>query len=432
MGYYIRKIYKPGTIAIQLLIGIVIVIAIFLIKSKTMADFRSDPVLYTYGIFVSVFLFVRISGAIFFRRSYNYILNQNSAAYEPPVTFVIPCKNEEASITITIDKCFAADYPMEKIEVIVINDGSTDNTMRVLEEIKREKYPELVIVSWEKNRGKRHAMAEGFRSAKGEIIIQLDSDSYIEPSTFRKIIQPFANDEIGAVCAHADPVNANDNLITKVQAAYYLVSFRIMKAAESTFYTVFCCSGCSSAYRKSAALPVLDSWLNETFMKAPVTWGDDRALTSWLLKTDYKTLYTDEVQAYTIVPDNFRTLLTQQLRWKKSWIINSIFTGKFIYKKQPFVSLFYFYPLIALSYVAPIFAVRSLVVMPIYNGNMPYFYLFGILFITLFVIYMTKILANNSRHLYYFLIWQFFNTVLFSFVIFYALYKINDRRWGTR
>lgn len=428
----LRKISKHSKVFLRVLLGSFIVIAIFLVKSKAMADVKEDPLLYLYGIFVSVFLFFRVAGASFFRSSLENITDGGKEDYEPTVTFIIPAKNEEKSIGQTIKKCFMADYPKEKIEVIAINDGSTDHTGQVLQMLKTFRYPQLAVVSWEKNRGKRHAMAEGFRRAKGEIVIQLDSDSFIEPSTFRNMIYPFANPEIGAVCAHADPANIDENFITKVQAAYYLVSFRIMKAAESVFYTVFCCSGCSSAYRRSAVMPILDAWLDEKFLGAPVTWGDDRALTSWLLKYDHKTIYTDEVQAYTIVPSNFKQLVVQQLRWKKSWIINSIFTAKFIYKKQPFVSFFYYYPLIALSYIAPFFAIRCLVIMPIQSGHFPLFYLSGIMLITFLVIYVVKFLAKNSKYAYYFFVWQFFNTTIFSFIIFYALAKINDRGWGTR
>jgi hypothetical protein len=123
-------------------------------------------------------------------------------------------------------------------------------------------------------------MAEGFRRARGEIIIQLDSDSYIVPGTFRKIIEPFRNSRVGAVCAHADPANPDENTLTRMQAAYYFFSFRLLKAAESTFLRVFCCSGCSSAYRRDIVLPILDQWLGEKFLGLPTTWGDDRALTN--------------------------------------------------------------------------------------------------------------------------------------------------------
>src|SRR5215218_8863467 len=74
-------------------------------------------------------------------------------------------------------------------------------------------YGKVRVVDWKANRGKRAAMAEGFRRTQGEIVVQLDSDSYIDPKTFRNLIQPFRNVVIGAVCAHTDPANADENLL---------------------------------------------------------------------------------------------------------------------------------------------------------------------------------------------------------------------------
>ncbi len=161
-------------------------------------------------------------------------------------------------------KSFEVDYPESKKEVIVINDGSTDNTISILRKLEKE-FDKLIIIDWKKNKGKRHGMAAGFKIEKGDIIIQVDSDSYIEPKDFRKFIKPFSNNKIGAVCAHANPENAEKNVLTKMQAAYYFMSFRILKAAESTFGTVFCCSGCSSAYRKKAVEPIMNEWLLKSF-----------------------------------------------------------------------------------------------------------------------------------------------------------------------
>ena len=203
---------------------------------------------------------------------------------------------------------------------------------------------------------------------KGEIVIQIDSDSFIDPANFKKIIEPFENSEIGAVSVHTDPKNADKNFLTKMQAAYYFMSFRILKAAESTFLTVFCCSGCASAYRKQVVMPQLEEWIGETFLGLPVTWGDDRALTSRILKAGYKTIYSDRVTAETIVPENFRQLVKQQVRWKKSWFVNAIYNAKFIWKTQPFVTFSYYFPLIAITFLSPIMAVRAILYLPIVRG----------------------------------------------------------------
>jgi hyaluronan synthase len=210
------------------------------------------------------------------------------------------------------------------------------------------------------------------------------------------------------------------------------MSFRVLKAAESTFMSVFCCSGCSSAYRKDMVMPVLDQWLNEKFLGLPVTWGDDRALTSQLLKLGHKTIYTDQVSAYTIVPENWKQLLTQQLRWKKSWIINAIFTSKFIWKKQPFVAALYYFPLVFVSFMTPFMTVRALFYLPFIKGVAPFFHIIGVMLITALLAVFCRILSKKESYWPYLFLWSLFNLFVLSFILFWAAIKIQDRGWGTR
>ncbi|MFA6270060.1 MAG: glycosyltransferase [Candidatus Paceibacterota bacterium] len=420
-----------------LFLGIILYLILW-VKMRNVGEFSGDYLLIGYTIFLTTFQMLRLVSALFYRQSLNHVTSDLSPArqqelYEPKVTFVVPCKNEEEAIHTTISKCFEAEYPREKIEVIVINDGSTDRTGEILNRMKAEEYPDLNIIHWVKNKGKREGMNAGFRLARGEIIIQLDSDSYIIPETFRKLIEPFKNPEIGAVCAHADPENASQNWMSKMQAAYYFMSFRVLKAAESTFGIVFCCSGCSSAYRKSVVLPVLDSWLQETFMGKRVTWGDDRALTSYVIKTGHKTIYTDLAKAVTIVPTTFKQLLTQQTRWKKSWIINALFTGRFIWRTDPFVAFFYYYPLIIISILTPIMAARAIFYTPIFVNSSSFgFYLFGGAVVTALLVIFCKFAAREFKYWPYLFLWSAFNIFILSFIFFYAGATIQNRSWGTR
>lgn len=438
-GYLVSFFSDPWYKGFLLLSAGLVVFLIVFVKSRTVSDVLSDPLILGYTYFVTAFQLSRLTSAVFYKPAYNRISytkeNEQAIAnneYEPHVSFVIPCKNEQGAIEKTITQCFLADYPREKIEVIIVNDGSTDNTLDIIMEMKR-KFPDLVVVNWRKNRGKRFGMAEGFRRAQGEIIIQLDSDSYIVPETFRKLIEPFANEEIGAICAHADPENADDNIVTKMQAAYYFMSFRILKAAESTYYTVFCCSGCSSAYRKSAVLPILDTWLGETFLGLPVTWGDDRALTNWVLKNDYRTIYTDEARARTIVPETLRQFIKQQIRWKKGWFVNSIFAGKFIWKKEPFVAFTYFFPLMIVTLLTPIMATRALFYTPFARTvDSTIFYVAGVLLIGVLIVIYYRMVSRDNKYWPYIFVWSAINMVILSFLLFYALATIQNRKWGTR
>lgn len=412
-----------------LLLGGVLLFLILLTKSKTAADALTDPLLLFYTIFITSFQLSRVVSAILYKSSSKNFVYDTS--FEPTVSIVIPCMNEEKSIGKTISKSFEADYPKDKLEVIVINDGSTDGTLGVIQNLQKQ-YPLLKVINWEKNRGKRHGMAAGFKMASGEIVVQLDSDSYFDSASFRGIIEPFVDPTIGAVCAHADPENADQNFLTKMQAAYYFMSFRILKAAESTFSVVFCCSGCSSAYRKSIVLPIMDEWLNEKFLGLPVTWGDDRALTNWVIKQDYKTIYTDRAQAYTICPDNLKQLLKQQVRWKKGWLVNSIFASKFIWKKQFFVAVTYFFPLIIITVLAPFMALRALVYNPIFGQGTPLYYIIGVFLVTSIITVFYRWVGRENKYWPYIFAWSAFNLLILSFVLFYAVGSIQNRKWGTR
>lgn len=414
------------------LLGGFVIWLIAFVKAHSVETALGDPILVGYTVFVTSFEITRLIAALFYRYSFAPVAAGTAPPeYEPTVSFVIPCKNEEQAVGTTIDKCFAAVYPREKLEVIIINDGSTDGTGEVIA-TKQQQYPSLVVIDWKENRGKRHGMAAGFKRAAGEIVIQLDSDSFIDPATVRELVEPFHNPEIGAVCAHAEPTNADQNLITRMQTAYYFLSFRILKAAESTFMSVFCCSGCSSAYRRSIVLPILDEWLGETFLGLPVTWGDDRGLTNWVLRLGYKTIYSDEARAYTLCPDTLRIFLKQQVRWKKGWFVNSIFASRFIYKLRPFVAVTYFFPLVVVTLVAPFMAVRAFIYYPVVRDVLPIYYVVGSLLVASLITLFYRYIDRSNRYWPYVFVWSIINTFLLSVILFYALATIQNRRWGTR
>ena len=90
---------------------------------------------------------------------------------------------------------------------------------------------------------------------------------------------------MGAIAGHAEVQNSRESWIARMQAVRYFVAFRVCKAAESIFGAVTCCSGCFSAYRREAIAPVLERWENQRFLGRPATYGDDRSLTNFVLRT---------------------------------------------------------------------------------------------------------------------------------------------------
>src|SRR5262249_23716118 len=122
--------------------------------------------------------------------------------YEPTISFVVPAKNEEDNIYETLARFARVEYPSHKVEVIAINDGSTDGTGPEMLRAAGDIAPHVArveVVEWAENRGKRHGMHEGVKRAKGEIVIFIDSDSFIEPGAVRHLVKYFTEPAIGAV-----------------------------------------------------------------------------------------------------------------------------------------------------------------------------------------------------------------------------------------
>jgi hyaluronan synthase len=401
-----------------------IILAILLIKYFTLSN--QNIWLLTYSVFVITFVMTRISTSFFYSNKKKW----QDKSYEPTVSFVIPVKNEEAVIASTISKCFAVNYPKEKIEVLVINDGSTDKTLLEMERMKKI-YPALTIIDFKVNHGKRHAMAEGFKIAKGEIIVQMDSDSCIEKNSLRILVAPFQDQNVGAACAHTDVQNANENFLTRMQQAYYFISFRAMKAYESMLDTVLCCSGCCSAYRKSIAVPLLQAWRDEKFLSKPVSFGDDRSLTILILKTGCKTVYISDAKAFTIAPNNLKQFTKQQVRWKKSWIINAIKMSGFIIKKDKFVAMTYFFPLIIISMLTPFIGLYVLFYTSIMYSTLPVFYVAGVFLISCLLAIYYKF-YNSDENWKYIFVWVFMGMIYTTYLMFYAILDIRNMKWGTR
>src|SRR5207245_9263162 len=159
----------------------------------------------------------------------------------------------------------------------------------------------LRCIDLSENRGKRAAVATGIRATTGEIIVFVDSDSAPEAAAVGRIVQAFADPRVGAVSGITHVRNAGDNVLTRIQAARYFISYALLKAAESVAGAVTCCSGCFAAYRRDAVLPVLDAWEHQRFLGAACTYGDDRSLTNQILRTQWRTRYHAQAESWTKV-----------------------------------------------------------------------------------------------------------------------------------
>ena len=403
-----------------------IIYVILLIKIATGSYLNQNLFFGVYSITITLYIFSR------FVLSYLHKPVPIAPGHEPTVTFVVPAKNEEDNIAETIRRFAEVEYPRDKVEVIAINDGSTDRTlseMRAVAEEIHDNVKRIEIVDFKENRGKRYGMAEGVKRAMHDIVIFVDSDSFVEPSSVRHLVKFFTNPEIGAVSGHTDVWNSDTNTLTRMQTLRYYIAFKVYKAAESVFGNVTCCPGCCSAYRRAYLMEFIDEWLHQTFLGKECTFGDDRSLTNYMIR-NHLAAYSQEAKAYTVVPDTLGKYVRQQQRWKKSWMRETFIAASFIWKKNPFAAAF-FYSYVFLAFSAPIVFIHAIFWNPIVYNILPWVYLGGLfLMLMLHGVYYR---IHVGRRPWFFAVATFwFYSVILMWQLPWAIVTIADTRWGTR
>jgi hyaluronan synthase len=405
----------------------VIVTAVLAYKTVFIEVVVQDPWFGVYSVVVCAFIMSRFLFSLFYRP----VPLTTGASLEPTIAVVMPAFNEEDAVADSIGSLLTVDYPSEKLEIVVIDDGSTDNTLREIERVAAGS-GSVRVISFPENRGKRAAMAAGIRATSAAVVAFVDSDSSLERDALRRIVRGFAEPKVGAIAGHAEVQNSRESWIARMQAVRYFVAFRVCKAAESIFGAVTCCSGCFSTYRRAAITPVLESWEHQRFLGRPATYGDDRSLTNFVLR-EWDVRYDELARSRTIVPTTFRVFLRQQLRWKRSWTRESLIVGRFIWRRSPLASV-WAYLGIVLPLVAPLVAVRAIAWQPLVVGaGAPFVYLIGI-----YAMALVYGLYYGLRHGRYDTLWVFGVLFVFFYLAFllwqtwYAILTSRNSSWGTR
>lgn len=432
LAVYTKKRRGITSIWVSSLIMFFIVSVIMIMRAESLVYFKYNKFLYAYSIMTATFLLSRY----FFGALYKPV--PTNPDYTPSVSIIIPCFNEEEWIDRTIKSCINQDYPMDKLEVIVVDDCSNDNSVEKIRQTVQSLYREgerfktkerVRYVVQSKNKGKREALAWGTELAQNELVVFVDSDSFLESNAIKNLVQPFQDKRMGGVTGRTDVENKYTNSLTKMQAVRYYIAFRILKAAEAFFDSVTCLSGPISCYRKDLVLKNKEAWLNQKFLGQPATFGDDRSMTNFIMRT-HRTGYQDTAVCYTIVPSVYRQFIKQQMRWKRSWLRESLIAGKFIWKKEPFMSLFFYMGLIV-PIAAPVVVVYNLMYVPIAHGIFPKTFIMGLLLMALMMSFADMFFMRSTLWIYGLFFCLFYEGVLLwqmpiAWVTFWK------STWGTR
>lgn len=352
----------------------------------------------------------------------------------PFVSVIIPAFNEGPMVENSIRSAARSDYPCEKLEIIVVDDGSRDDTFFHMRHLRRE-FPDRVrLVRFAGNRGKRAALHEGFKAARGEIVITIDSDSEVEPATVKEMVAPFLADErIGGVAGRVAVLN-RDSYISRMLEVQYALAFDFGRASQSAYRTVACCPGALSAFRRSVILPHLDEWTRQKFLGRPVNHGEDQALTNIVLRSGFDTVYQSTAVVHTLAPTTYRQMSRMFVRWDRSYIVEGFSFAKFmltpyragnrvlpvvafLVSTLRIVALFYlFLGLPALLRTSLSEFVRAAAAL-----------LIGTTFTALYYLRIEK-----SFRFVYGIAYAVYSVVCLQWILPWALLTVRDERWGTR
>jgi hyaluronan synthase len=429
---YLQRRKDNYLFTMSLVFMLCISLFIILLRTESVLYFQFNKGLYLYSIVAATFLLSRYLFGAFYKPV------PIDPSFAPSITIIIPCYNEEEWIRRTILSCIDQDYPVDKIEMIIVDDFSTDNSVEVIKETVRQlcmenerfRTQERIRVFLQKtNKGKREAMALGILNARSDLVVFVDSDSFLEPDAIVNLVQPFVDPKVAGVSGRTDVANTYTNWLTKTQAVRYYIAFRVLKAAESYFDSVMCLSGPLSAYRKSEVVKVLGKWVNQTFLGNKATFGDDRSLTNFIVKNN-RTYYQDTAICSTIVPKKNKVFLKQQMRWKRSWLRESLMAARFMWRKEPLMSLSFYMGLV-IPVAAPIIVIYNLIYIPIVNRVFPSTFLLGLLAMALMMSFAQLLLKKSKIWLYGFWFCVYYEAVLlwqmpWAWITFWV------STWGTR
>lgn len=277
--------------------------------------------LHWYGLTVGTLLTVKLLLSIRRRRPTTHAW-QKSGAASHTVAAVITVYNESPDMLTRCLRSLLAQTRRPQSVTVIDDCSTTHDAAAVIRELRREfAYAgvDLQFIRFPENRGKRHGLAEGFRQQwDADLYLCVDSDTVLHETAVAELCAPFASRRIncttGLVLAH----NRSVNLLTRLIDMRYVNAFLGERVAYSRLGSVLCACGSLVIYRGRVVRHHLDDFLNQRFLGAPATFGDDRRLTYYCL-TEGQSVIQPTAIGWTDVPQRLGHYAKQQLRWNKSF-----------------------------------------------------------------------------------------------------------------
>ena len=324
----------------------------------------------------------------------------------PFVSVIVPAYNEQRSIQETLNSLINLDYPKNKIEIIVVNDGSKDKTQEIVTRFIQEHPFNVVTLINQHNGGKGNALNNGLRNAQGEFFACLDADSFVAPNALKEMLPYFESDKTVAAVCPLLKVKDPKSVLQKVQWCEYIINM-FHKMLNAKLDCVHVTPGPFSIYR-TKVITDLGGYDEHTTT-------EDLEIAIRLQKYHYKIVQTFDATVETIAPNTWKTLFKQRVRWYKGGIDNAINYKSLMFNKKYGDFGFVRMPTIILSGAVAIVLALTLfqeVLKRVYNG-----------LVTLYAVRFDLItLITNYKFHFNFLTWPFFKITIATTLIMISLY----------
>jgi poly-beta-1,6-N-acetyl-D-glucosamine synthase len=242
----------------------------------------------------------------------------------PTISLCIPAYNEEKTIKETLDSATNLDYPKDKIEIIVVNDGSTDKTKSItLNLIKKYKKDNIILIN-QKNKGKGAAMNTALKIAKNEYFISLDADSIVNKNALKLLLPHFYHDNIAAVLPVIE-VQHKSTILRKIQHCEYLINF-YYKKIMSSLNCIHVTPGPFAVYKRKI-IKSLGGFDENNLV-------EDLEMAVKIQKANFEIVQTLETSVLTKAPENFIQFYKQRNRWYKGSLLTIFDYRKMIFNRS--------------------------------------------------------------------------------------------------
>jgi len=303
----LRRIYLSGITSVALLMIISYTLPYTVLSVSSLFEYATLVSLFVFLTVLLMRYFIVLVTAYLYLTKYTFAKREG---YFPFVSILVPVYNEGLVVKESIQSLLELDY--SNYEIIVINDGSTDNTKEVAQTLvgyQRGKYSEVKVSLINKqNGGKARALNAGISYSKAEIVLCMDGDSQLSEDCVRMAVRHFVDPSIGAVAGNVKVLNRH-KLFTDLQALEYIEGLNMSRASQSFFKLVNIIPGPIGVFRKKA--------IEDAGYYSSDTFAEDADLTLKILAHGWRIYYEPRSISYTEAPVKLQQLLKQRYRWTR-------------------------------------------------------------------------------------------------------------------